>query len=760
MILTKRLTVVLQVNCFLGLLVTSVALADGEVRPTTLNCPPGPLPGSYSDIDTSLSDELMYEIGVDYEFGIDLPQNDDAAFAWYQCAAAAGSADAMNSVGDAYYYGIVVPRSLRTAIEFYERAADLDNGDALANLAYLHFEREGLPLDDTKAVLYARRAAELGSDYGMEQLVFALTNGHGVEENENEANEWRFRRYKAEKTGEVAIEIGYAFARGGAHLPVSQSDAMHWFNQAALLGDDTARLEIARRLHWGYGVEQDSEKAVALLHDVNNERHTEAEGLDPSLSSRARLSIVDCKFDHYEDYEVICGEAVLPQDYDDPGSPTLTLPFALRLSASMPGAANPVVIPGGGGPGSPVGLDSRYGGLLSSDMSTVLAYGHDLIVIDQRGAGEASPSLSCDEAETASLASWSDHPKRRNVKPYIDAMDTCMDRFKAAGVRVTTFNTKASARDFEEVRKALGFTKWIVMGTSYGARVALRMAADFPDSVASLVLDSPDSPLDDPGLFSVALSPKEPLDRVISACKSSASCSQSYPTIGKDVEQLLRRLESNPIELTVTHPSSLTDVRMQLDDEDLLSVVTNIAYWHSESLPQALTALAKGSASLMEVQIQTSSIFDDDFSHGLYASIACQEQMPLVDLHSLNETISRLKTGRLSASMALQSYLSLCPNIFEADPEQAPTWNLDTLNVPTLIMAGSLDPVTPARSSKKLAERLPIAWYQEYENCGHGALSCTPCANETLWRFLENPANDPRNYYCRESDRKIWWSID
>ena len=524
-------------------------------------------------------------------------------------------------------------------------------------------------MDDAKAVYYAKRASELGNDHGMELLVFALSNGHGVEENEKEANEWRFRRYKAESNAEVAIELGYAFARGGAHLPISRSDAIHWFNEAALLGDDLARLELARRIHWGYGGEQDSERAAASLSEVSDEHRAEAERFDPSLSSRAKISIVDCGFDHDDGYETICGEAVLPQDYDDHNSPNVTLPFALWQASGMPGMAHPVVIPGGGGPGSPVGLDSRYGGVVSADMSTVLVNDYDLIVIDQRGAGEASPSLSCNEANGIDLALWSDHPKKRDFNPYFDAIGACMERFKAEGIRIAAFNTKASARDFEEVRKALGYTKWTVMGTSYGARVALRMALDFPNSVASLVLDSPDSPLGDPGLFRFVLSPNEPLDRVIDACEFSASCSGAYPSLRENVERLLRQLEHTPTEFSVTHPSSLIEFKMRLDDEDLLSVVTDIAYWNSESLPQALTALANGSASLMEVQVQNSPMFDDDFSHGLYTSIACQEQMPLVDLHGLNETINQLKAGRLSARITLHSYLSLCPHILEADPE-------------------------------------------------------------------------------------------
>ena len=56
------------------------------------------------------------------------------------------------------------------------------------------------------------------------------------------------------------------------------------------------------------------------------------------------------------------------------------------------------------------------------------------------------------------------------------------------------YTTDDTVADIEAIRQALGYTKLILYGTSYGTKVALRYAAAYPSNVAGLILDSTVTP--------------------------------------------------------------------------------------------------------------------------------------------------------------------------------------------------------------------------------------------------------------------------
>ena len=89
----------------------------------------------------------------------------------------------------------------------------------------------------------------------------------------------------------------------------------------------------------------------------------------------------------------------VPQDYDEPDDRWIYFPVVvIRQSTSGPGK-NPVLHLGGGGPGNPLGFlpgaDVDWIWSLYQGMSTDL--GRDLVMIEPRGVGYSSPSLSCPE---------------------------------------------------------------------------------------------------------------------------------------------------------------------------------------------------------------------------------------------------------------------------------------------------------------------------------------------------------------------------
>ena len=108
------------------------------------------------------------------------------------------------------------------------------------------------------------------------------------------------------------------------------------------------------------------------------------------------------------------------------------------------------------------------------------------------------------------------------------------------------------------------------------------------------------------------------------------------------------------------------------------------------------------------------------WSHSFAGSIGAAEVPGLSNLHSGERWLERMPPGVYHAD------LSAC-NAFE--PAQQPT------DVPTLVIAGAADRMTPARAGLQVAQDLARAQTVVLEKCGHAMLSEKP--NEVLDALAE-----------------------
>jgi pimeloyl-ACP methyl ester carboxylesterase len=130
-----------------------------------------------------------------------------------------------------------------------------------------------------------------------------------------------------------------------------------------------------------------------------------------------------------------------------------------------------------GGPGGRAVLD-RHRWL--APRSEVLE-GHDVILVDQRGGGDSTPSLDCSELDAGPSAGLDDY---RSCRRRLD--DSGIDRGQTTVHQV--------ALDMVSLREALGLESWHLHGVSFGTRIALELIRIDEGAVLSAVLDSPMPP--------------------------------------------------------------------------------------------------------------------------------------------------------------------------------------------------------------------------------------------------------------------------
>ena len=166
----------------------------------------------------------------------------------------------------------------------------------------------------------------------------------------------------------------------------------------------------------------------------------------------------------------------VPENRSDENSRRIELPIVVLKSAA-PTDQSPIVMLTGG-PGT-AGLSAAQYPRAYPWVGT-----RDFVIFGQRGTHHARPALMCSEFKQAIKDS---QPMEGKVR----AIQACAREARTKGIDLSAYNSAESARDIEDLRQALGAERITLYAASYGTRLALAYARQFPEHVDALVLDSP-----------------------------------------------------------------------------------------------------------------------------------------------------------------------------------------------------------------------------------------------------------------------------
>jgi hypothetical protein len=125
---------------------------------------------------------------------------------------------------------------------------------------------------------------------------------------------------------------------------------------------------------------------------------------------------------------------------------------------------------------------------------------------------------------------------------------------------------------------------------------------------------------------------------------------------------------------------------------------------------------------------------------GFYFAVECQESYAAAD--------PEIMAAQAAAYPELGGYVRHRSDalICEAwDLRAAPPLASEPVEseVPTLILAGAYDPITPPAWSRSVADRLDNSYYYAFPSAGHNVTTDNPCAESMIAAFLHDPTRDP-----------------
>jgi pimeloyl-ACP methyl ester carboxylesterase len=436
--------------------------------------------------------------------------------------------------------------------------------------------------------------------------------------------------------------------------------------------------------------------------------------------------------------DVRCGYLVVPADRQRADSPLIRLAVADFKS----GTADPdPLIYLQGGPGA--GIVDVLGPAITKDVVGRIAGGHDLILVDQRGTGLSKPSLSCPEpvsAERAMVHRQLTEPQL--VGLWVRAAGQCHDRLVHEGVDPTAYTTEADAADIAALGPALGYQQVDLYGISYGTRVALTTMRLFPSGIRSVVLDGVLPPQVN-FYTQYPLSPAHAYSVLVAACAAASACNHAYPSLNRMFVGLVHHLNARPATVALDNGASAS-----LLTGDRLARLVFAALYDTRAIPiipYLIDATAHGHYDLLASAPQE-PYTDHDFNLATYYSMLCSEDAPFVTPAQMLAATAALPAPLRSSILTdpaggLVGY-AVCKRWAVAPVDQAQKTAV-TSAIPTLVLAGEYDPITPPSLGLLAAQTLSHSYVFTYPGVGHGAFLVDLCASTMTLEFLNNPTQSP-----------------
>jgi pimeloyl-ACP methyl ester carboxylesterase len=362
----------------------------------------------------------------------------------------------------------------------------------------------------------------------------------------------------------------------------------------------------------------------------------------------------------------------------------------------------------------------------------------DVIVFDQRGTGQSTPSLDCPEqVEVVWQTFGAARDPQAEADGFRDALATCRERLVSSGVDLDAYDTPTTTDDVADLRTALGIDRWNLWGASYGTLVALEMLRRHPQGVRSAVIDSV-APTDEANDATQHLKvAKRALAQLFSGCASDPKCSAAYPTYDEDFDTLVAEWNAQPFAATATEPAGQSR-QLVITGDDLVAGTWNAMYNNNliPLLPSVVGQLrARGDAAGTIIpQLVTAGVTQlTQGAEAMGAAVNCADRQRLSGpkqdkVIADNPRFAGLLSLRKTACDVIR--VKSVPAAFNKPARS---------RVPVLVMGDEYDPVTPPANGRRVARTLPRSTFVATHGLGHGVALKNECTLGIFSAFLNAP---------------------
>ncbi|MEV6426515.1 alpha/beta hydrolase [Nocardia sp. NPDC051463] len=470
-----------------------------------------------------------------------------------------------------------------------------------------------------------------------------------------------------------------------------------------------------------------------------------------------------------EDPELDCGSIRVPVDYERPSGLAITMPL-VRLRATDPTHRLGVLTTNPGGPG-----ESGYEQVVlarnphNTSLRKFLAR-YDLVGFDPRGVGHTAGVRCLGDREMDEYLATDFTP---TDTAGLHAVAAAHKRYAAAclhqtGTLLGFVGTEFVARDMDIMRSALGEDTLNFIGFSYGTRIGLQYAEQFPHRVGRMLLDSVDDPSVRTERWDFSSTEPEssakpvelaPHDRVVRDMLTSCVARPDCP-VGTDAEAAMRTL-LELIDHIDAHPIPAADGRKVGSNLALIGIFQatyDERYWPSfeKAFAQALDGDGTGFAQLADSYVGRSDPGTYSTSDPAFWAVQCVNDDPATyRSKSENEILAelaRIARNRTAAApiFGANRVFSTPLCLFWPVPPTRQSTAVDAAGAPTIVLLNNTeDPATKLEGAQNVARNLADAVLVVNEHEGHIAFdNGSECIDAIVVGFFLDGIVPEKGTYC------------
>ena len=460
----------------------------------------------------------------------------------------------------------------------------------------------------------------------------------------------------------------------------------------------------------------------------------------------AGLPLQECRLEHPQRLGSIAARCGLLEVAEDPartGGAVIGLRVAVVPALNRRATGAPLFVLAGGPGQAATDLYSSNPGAFAR-----INRNHDIVLVDQRGTGGSAP-LFCDYPdEWQSSSSGADElPRLRQ------ATLKCLAKF---GERVRYYTTSTAVRDLDKVRAALGYERVDLYGSSYGTRVAEQYMRRYPRATHAVILDGVTYPEQAIGQDTPS-DGERALNLIVARCAQARECAQAYPALRQDLDAMRRRFGPEKQPLTLADPVDGRPLAVDFNRGMLNAALRFLSYNATEAslLPTLLHQGAQGNLAPLAAQtIMMARQIGGQIASGMQNSVICSEDVPLIAAASIDRQ-------RLAQTYQGTDQLDAVAEICKIWPRGSVDADLHQAlhsDIPTLLLSGAADPVTPPAYAERAAQALAHHRHLVLDGEGHGQLG-TGCMPQLMAQFLDHPAPERLDAGCLDVHRPTPFSV-
>jgi pimeloyl-ACP methyl ester carboxylesterase len=195
------------------------------------------------------------------------------------------------------------------------------------------------------------------------------------------------------------------------------------------------------------------------------------------------------------------------------------------------------------------------------------------------------------------------------------------------------------------------------------------------------------------------------------------------------------------------HPVTFQDAQnnhtVSLDGDELVSWLFSAMYVTEliPRLPEAIMQIRNGNYDLISQYF--GKLLDRGISDGMYYSVECGEDMAFTTKQDLMQAANVLRPEIRPGILAgLQDDFAIC-QAWGQKPVPASQKQPVTSSLPTLILSGEYDPITPSSNAELAMQTLSRSFLFVFPATGHGVFSTNNCPDSIMSAFMQNPSVKP-----------------